>query len=53
MCKPGVHWDEVHLLTHRNLVRGFLKLGIFVGEEEEVLRSGVSSAFFPHGLGEP
>lgn len=59
--RPGVHWDAVHLICHRVLVRGFQKLGIFKSpeskgsgswnSEEAILQSGVSSAFFPHGLG--
>lgn len=59
--KPGVHWDAIQLLCHRTLVRGFQRLGIFKtpnspnsgswNAEEAVLASGVSSAFFPHGLG--
>lgn len=33
-------------------MRGFLKLGLFRnGSEGEILKSGVSAAFFPHGLG--
>jgi Xaa-Pro dipeptidase len=51
--KPGLHWDAVQLLCHRILVRGFQKLGIFRADAEEaaVLASGVSAAFFPHGVG--
>lgn len=52
LIKPGVHWDRVHLECHKVLVRRFLKLGIFKnGTETEILNSGVSAAFFPHGLG--
>ena len=59
--KPGIHWDVVQLLCHRTLVRGFQRLGIFKtpsapgsgswNAEEAILASGVSAAFFPHGLG--
>ena len=51
--KPGLHWDAVQLLCHRTLVRGFQRVGIFRAEMEEnvVLASGVSAAFFPHGVG--
>lgn len=51
--KPGLHWDAVQLLCHRTLVHGFQKLGIFRADTEEnvVLASGVSAAFFPHGVG--
>lgn len=83
MLKPGVHWPAVHLLCHRILIRGFLRLGIFrsplkegdstqshngasnpngvalsdntgmtqIELEDAILASGISGAFFPHGLG--
>ncbi|KAI0643243.1 Creatinase/aminopeptidase [Trametes meyenii] len=59
--KPGLHWDAIQFLCHRTLVRGFQRLGIFKtpssqnsgswNAEEAILASGVSSAFFPHGVG--
>ncbi|KAJ7285875.1 peptidase M24, structural domain-containing protein [Mycena rebaudengoi] len=60
--KPDIHWDAVHLLSHRILVQAFQKLGIFKSpssepnsgswtSEDAVLASGVSAAFYPHGLG--
>ena len=58
--KPGVHWDSVQLLCHRTLVRGFQQLGIFkrskaaqgdADDQQAILASGVSAAFFPHGVG--
>jgi len=53
VLKPGLHWDAVQLLCHRTLLRGFQKLGIFKAgtEEATLLASGVSAAFFPHGVG--
>jgi Xaa-Pro dipeptidase len=61
ILKPGLHWDAVQLLCHRTLVKGFQHLGIFKSpnspgsgswnSEEAILASGVSSAFFPHGVG--
>jgi Xaa-Pro dipeptidase len=61
LLKPGVHWDEVHLTCHRVLVRGFQRLGIFKtpsspqsgswNSADAILASGVTAAFFPHGLG--
>ena len=51
MVRPGVHWDTIHLHGHKVLIEQFLKLGIFKGDPEEILRSGVTAAFFPHGLG--
>jgi Xaa-Pro dipeptidase len=61
IVKPGIHWDALQLLCHRTLVKGFQKLGIFYSpespnsgswnSEEAILASGVSAAFFPHGVG--
>ncbi|KAK9367602.1 peptidase M24, structural domain-containing protein [Lipomyces kononenkoae] len=52
LVAPGASWEELHLLAHKILVKGFLKLGIFKGgSEEDILQSRVSCAFFPHGLG--
>ncbi|KAG1846128.1 Creatinase/aminopeptidase [Suillus tomentosus] len=49
--RPGVHWDTIQLLCHQILVEGFLNIGLFKGPKDEILRSGISSAFFPHGVG--
>ncbi|CDO75933.1 hypothetical protein BN946_scf184873.g22 [Trametes cinnabarina] len=59
--KPGLHWDAIQFICHRTLVRGFQRLGIFKtpnspnsgswNSEESILASGISSAFFPHGVG--
>ncbi|KAG5340648.1 hypothetical protein C0989_000903 [Termitomyces sp. Mn162] len=55
LLKPGLHWDEVQLVCHHTLIRGFQRLGIFrSGAEhtkEAILASGLTAAFFPHGLG--
>ncbi|EIN04117.1 Creatinase/aminopeptidase [Punctularia strigosozonata HHB-11173 SS5] len=61
LLRPGVHWDAVHLATHRVLVRGLQRLGILKSPrsansgswnaEEAPLAAGVSAAFYPHGLG--
>lgn len=59
--KPGLHWDAVQLICHQTLVKGFQALGIFKSpsspgsgswnSEEAILASGISAAFFPHGVG--
>ena len=59
--RPGVHWDAIQLICHQALVRGFQSLGIFKSpnspgsgswnSEEAILASGISAAFFPHGVG--
>lgn len=50
--RVGVHWDELHLHAHKVLIDEFIKLGIFKGTAEEMLQSGLTAAFYPHGLGE-
>lgn len=50
--KPGVLWDDLHLLSHKVLIKHFLELGLFQnGTEEEIFDSKVSVWFYPHGLG--
>lgn len=57
MIRPGLHWDNVQLRCHEILIDGFLQLGIFrksVGPHDtkwDILNSGISAAFFPHGVG--
>ncbi|KAJ9100609.1 hypothetical protein QFC21_003653 [Naganishia friedmannii] len=52
ICKAGAHWDDLHFLCHSVLCEEFLKLGIFKnGSLDDLLGSGLSQAFFPHGLG--
>ncbi|KAH3686266.1 hypothetical protein WICPIJ_002763 [Wickerhamomyces pijperi] len=52
MIKPGASWDEIHLSAHKILIEEFIKFGLFHnGTAEEIYQSGVSTVFFPHGLG--
>ncbi|KAJ9122333.1 hypothetical protein QFC22_001754 [Naganishia vaughanmartiniae] len=52
ICKAGAHWDDLHFLCHSILCQEFLELGIFKdGSVDDLLASGLSQAFFPHGLG--
>jgi Xaa-Pro dipeptidase len=51
MVKPGIHWDTLHLHAHKVLIDGFLSIGIFKGSPEAILHSGITAAFYPHGLG--
>lgn len=50
--KPGIHWDDLHFLSHKVLIKHFIDLGLFHnGTAEEIFESGVSVWFYPHGLG--
>ncbi|WWD04352.1 hypothetical protein V865_002421 [Kwoniella europaea PYCC6329] len=51
LVQPGVHWDTLHLHAHKVLIDEFIRLGIFKGDAEEILQSGVTAGFLPHGLG--
>ncbi|MDP9190585.1 MAG: Xaa-Pro dipeptidase [Acidobacteriota bacterium] len=51
-CKPNVNYIDLHLLAHRKTAEILLRFG-FVRDlsAEATVESGVSSTFFPHGLG--
>lgn len=50
--KPDVSWDSLHFLSHKVLIKHFLRLGLFInGTEDEIFESRVSVWFYPHGLG--
>ncbi|ODV98251.1 hypothetical protein PACTADRAFT_48044 [Pachysolen tannophilus NRRL Y-2460] len=51
--KPGVLWDDIHILAHKILIKHFLRMGIFKSQftENEIFESAASVIFFPHGLG--
>eukprot|EP01092_Planopodium_desertum_P000359 TRINITY_DN1049_c0_g1_i1.p1 TRINITY_DN1049_c0_g1~~TRINITY_DN1049_c0_g1_i1.p1 ORF type:complete len:188 (-),score=19.84 TRINITY_DN1049_c0_g1_i1:56-559(-) len=49
--RPGVAWEDMHILAETVIARGLLALGILVGEEKEVLALHLAAIFFPHGLG--
>lgn len=52
MIKCGVMWEDVHARAHEVALEELLKLGILTGgDKEDFIESGVSVAFFPHGLG--
>lgn len=53
IVKPGVRWEDVHMLAHRVAIEGLIELGVFRKEfkVEEILEQRTSCAFFPHGLG--
>jgi Xaa-Pro dipeptidase len=49
--KPGVEWEDMHRLAALIILRGLVKLGIVVGDENDLLKHHVAALFFPHGLG--
>ncbi|KAF4637907.1 hypothetical protein G7Y89_g171 [Cudoniella acicularis] len=52
MVKPGVNYLAIHMHAHEVATKGLLKLGILQnGTYDELFWSGISRAFFSHGLG--
>jgi len=49
--KAGLDYRDLHVETHRLLAGVLVDAGIATGEADTLLATGVTSAFFPHGLG--
>lgn len=49
--EPGLTYERLHDQAHELLVGILRDLGISSASEQELLDSGASRAFFPHGLG--
>lgn len=51
--RPGVAWEELHLLAHKILIAALLDWGVLkqTATPDEIFERGVSAAFYPHGLG--
>lgn len=51
MLHANVQWEDVHAETHKVAIKGLVKAGVLVGDEQELFDKRVSVAFYPHGLG--
>lgn len=51
MVRPGVDYGEIHLTAHRLLAQVLRDIGVVRMDAEDMVTSGVSSVFFPHGVG--
>ena len=49
--KAGLDFSELHLLCHTKIGELLAEAGIARGSAEALIKSGVTSAFYPHGLG--
>ncbi len=49
--RAGVDYSELHVETHRILAGVLADAGLVNGDPDTLLATGVTSAFFPHGLG--
>ena len=49
--ESGVDYRALHVETHKMLAGILVEAGLASGDPETLLETGVTSAFFPHGLG--
>lgn len=49
--KPGIKYTDLQFLTHRLLAQVLVDFGFVTGSIDAIVESGVSSTFFPHGIG--
>lgn len=50
-ARPGVSYQQVHLLAAKVIVNGLKELGLMQGDVDEAVAQGAHALFFPHGLG--
>jgi len=49
--RPGVDYRDIHLEAHRSLAGVLVTHGIVSGSPEAAVEAGLTSVFFPHGIG--
>lgn len=49
--KPGMRYTDLHLNMHQRVASMLAQFNLASGSEEALIESGVTAAFFPHGLG--
>jgi Xaa-Pro dipeptidase len=49
--QPGVDYRDIHLEAHRSIAAILVTHGIVSGSPEAAIESGLTSVFFPHGIG--
>ena len=49
--RPGIDYRDIHLEAHRSIAGILVSHGIVKGSAEAAVESGVTAAFFPHGIG--
>jgi len=49
--KPGVKYQDIHLLAAKVIASGLKNLGLMQGDLDEAVKNGAHAMFFPHGLG--
>ncbi|PKG58641.1 MULTISPECIES: Xaa-Pro dipeptidase [unclassified Shewanella] len=51
MMKPGVNYADLHVATHYKLAQILIDFDIVSGDINGLVEQGITSVFFPHGLG--
>jgi Xaa-Pro dipeptidase len=49
--RAGVDYADIHFSAHRRVAKILREFGVITAAPEEALASGLSSVFFPHGVG--
>jgi Xaa-Pro dipeptidase len=49
--RPGVDYRDIHLEAHQSIAGVLLTHGIVTGSLDSVIETGLTSVFFPHGIG--
>lgn len=49
--RPGVDYTDIHLAAHRMIASLLRESGLISSPADEAVESGLSSVFFPHGVG--
>jgi len=49
--RAGLDFAEVHMLCHRKIAELLAEFGVANGSADALIEEGVTSAFYPHGLG--
>jgi len=49
--RAGIDYRELHIATHKMLADVLVDAELATGDPDTLLETGVTSAFFPHGLG--
>ncbi|GMT13222.1 hypothetical protein PFISCL1PPCAC_4519, partial [Pristionchus fissidentatus] len=50
-AKPGVRWQDMHLLAEKILLEDLKAGGLVVGDVDEMVKARLGAVFMPHGLG--
>ncbi|MFK7738748.1 MAG: aminopeptidase P family protein [Planctomycetota bacterium] len=51
MVRPGQRYRDVHLASARVIADGMQQLGLMSGSVDELVDTGATAMFFPHGVG--